>query len=1048
MNQNNFLIQVPRLSPSSKDYPLFWEQQLKYCIEGYWAGGYYMPPALYFYVNFSTIRLNKKRAHAKVYDRPMLRDVEWMLFRALLVTRGFSGFLEDPHISCNKALLEDYPLSYYQEEYPSTITSQGTLKTYEDPISYLSRSHPSHYPTPLYENEAKNFMLMGARNWGKDLHHSTLLHYEDKTRPISQVSIGDKIYDPSGNLTTVTNVFKFTDQLQYELTLLDGRKIKAGAGHKWFVKKKLRHSTTTQVVTTAEIISDFRNSSRKDYNYFLPTSNPVAFSTKDLPIDPYFLGALLGDGCITQRVTFTTADEEILSYFNTSDTITKLKSKYVYYIKGNDTYQKLKALQLLGTNSSTKFIPSLYLRSSIEQRMSLLQGLMDTDGYISKDGCLEYSTNSLQLAEDMIFLLRSLGIRANEPKLKNKSYRIKIGTDKPIFRLKRKLERLKTYKKSSFINWVPIVSITPTQIEDSYCISVDNDSHLFLANSFIPTHNSYSIGAGLVTHTFLFDNRTSFFTKPSPTEILVGSVVSDKSADLLKKAKDAMDFLPGGYATSTTKIPAPFAKRYTGSFAVNSEIVAQYKQGKDFKGSRSSIKHRSFNENSFAAQGTRPSILVLEECGLIPNLIDIHSNTVDNLRDGLRKTGSLIMLGTGGDMEKGTVPSSQMFFEPDKYDILKFVNVYEETQVPIGFFLPAYYSLNEFKDSQGNTDVEAAKKALLDKRELLKKGSSDALYKEIQYKPLTPSEMFLDKAANIFPAAELRAHLTSLMNNPPASFNASLFFDPTSKYNGVNYEIDTFSTPLDTYPYSSDNREGAITIYELPTLQNDVPLEGGYIIGHDPIKEDTPTGPSLAVIYVMKTNAYFSTNSHSEIVAVYRGRPYEGKNAINAILHKLSLFYGNAKIYYEAQVGNVKDYFERIGRLDLLCATPTTIFQKKAAFNNSLPTTYGYPMSNDRIKWEAIQYTRNFLLETHHDTFLNLHLIPDKALVQELISFNMNGNFDSVMTLVGCVVGLQELHNTSIRRTFNLESRKGIYQEFNKINSRLFPNADKATSFF
>lgn len=75
-------------------------------------------------------------------------------------------------------------------------------------------------------------MMLGSRGFGKDLHKDTLLYYKDHEKPISQVEVGDEIYSPSGKLVTVTNVFKFTDQLQYEVILKDGRKIKCGAGHK------------------------------------------------------------------------------------------------------------------------------------------------------------------------------------------------------------------------------------------------------------------------------------------------------------------------------------------------------------------------------------------------------------------------------------------------------------------------------------------------------------------------------------------------------------------------------------------------------------------------------------------------------------------------------------------------------------------------------------------------------------------------------------------------------------------------------------------------
>jgi hypothetical protein len=85
------------------------------------------------------------------------------------------------------------------------------------------------------------------------------------------------------------------------------------------------------------------------------------------------------------------------------------------------------------------------------------------------------------------------------------------------------------------------------------------------------------------------------------------------------------------------------------------------------------------------------------------------------------------------------------------------------------------------------------------------------------------------------------------------------------------------------------------------------------------------------------------------------------------IFNKLSLFYGNAKIYFENNVGNVKDYFDKIRRLDLLARQPVTIFNKRASYDTGPQIIYGYPLSNDKVKWEALQYVRSFLLEERGD---------------------------------------------------------------------------------
>lgn len=153
-----------------------------------------------------------------------------------------------------------------------------------------------------------------------------------------------------------------------------------------------------------------------------------------------------------------------------------------------------------------------------------------------------------------------------------------------------------------------------------------------------------------------------------------------------------------------------------------------------------------------------------------------------------------------------------------------------------------------------------------------------------------------------------------------------------------------------------------MVLYELPYLHNGTIPQGAYIIGCDHFKENTAGGNSLAAIYVMKTSKYPSLLGYDEIVASYLGRPYMGASEVTEILYKLSLFYGNAKIYFEntAGAGDIKSYFERMKRLDLLASQPVTVFNKKASYDtNQSHVIYGYPMSNDKIKWEAIKYVRN-----------------------------------------------------------------------------------------
>jgi hypothetical protein len=578
---------------------------------------------------------------------------------------------------------------------------------------------------------------------------------------------------------------------------------------------------------------------------------------------------------------------------------------------------------------------------------------------------------------------------------------------------------------------------------------------------------SYSVGVGIVLWEWLFDGRSKYIPvqdRTNPTEedeeqlklsgsIMVGAGTSNYSGDILAKTKVALERLPGAQEIGNTLYPCPFQKQYSGSWMPGKAVKAAYKKkvGNNWvtAGSNASIYHRTFKDNPTATNGLRCSVMVFEEIGMFDNLIDSRGAAVECQMNGAFKYGSMMFLGTGGDMEGGgTLDASQMFYDPESYNLLVFEDLWEH-KGKIGYFVPAYCGLNQYKDENGNTDEDSAKTYLESVRAKLRKGkSSAALDNELQYRPLKPSEAFLTKTGNIFPIAELQERENELRDTMHILEKpVTLFFD-TKQPTGVNYKIDIEREllPLNNYPLNKQqerNREGCVVIYEFPVTNKDgtVP-QGQYIIGHDPYASDDPDGDSLGSIYVLKTNKY-RENGHSEIVASFHGRPFYGRSIVNETLYKLSMFYGDAKIYFENVRGNVKEYFEKIKRLDLLATQPKTVLNTKKAGWESTGSSriYGYPMSNRKMKEEGILYIRDWLLEERGANeegriLRNLDLIPDRGLVQEMIRFNYEGNFDRIMAFMGTIIGLEETHNRYIEEKSKPDQIDSL--DFLTNNQRLF----------
>ncbi len=362
----------------------------------------------------------------------------------------------------------------------------------------------------------------------------SLLMTPNGWRTMGEIKIGDKVIGADGKPTEVIGVYPQGVKAVYRLTMTDNSTTLACAEHLWQVKtlEDKRRDKPARVLETQEMLGNFRRNHQ--YRYELPLlSAPVEFPAQEIPIEPYALGLLLGDGCITGKTSpsFCTADVELIASLQFSLAGMKLnfrqKSAIDYTIsnplagKGGSKFapvrnpltQALRELNLSGTNSSTKFIPKNYLYNKADIRIALLQGLLDTDGGpVTQPGrtCrIQYSTVSEKLKDDVVFLVRSLGGVANwrvryaenmKPGLANgktvahrkDAYVLDIRLPENIkpFRLPRKAA---IYGKSGggrpvrFIKNIEYIGEMETQ-----CISVAAIDSLYLTDDFILTHNTLS----------------------------------------------------------------------------------------------------------------------------------------------------------------------------------------------------------------------------------------------------------------------------------------------------------------------------------------------------------------------------------------------------------------------------------------------------------------------------------------------------------------------------------------------------------------------------
>ena len=335
------------------------------------------------------------------------------------------------------------------------------------------------------------------------------------------IKVGSKVVTPFDGIANVTAIFPQGVQDVYELTTIDGRKCECGLDHLWTVrtpKQIHKHRKDPQkwdwykTLTTKDIIKGMEEGRK----FFLPVNNAIEFEEKELPIPPYVLGVLIGDGCLTnfrgeRAFKISNTEEDIIQKVAKLTDTTRVyyqSSCYTkcFYTPYHKEYKDYLTAVGLATYSYHKFIPQEYLHSSIKQRRELLAGLIDTDGSVDPiKNCFRFSTTSERLKDDFLWLCRSLGYNCSVSVDKRSdkytlgvSYSIGIHTDDIIFtsnkhwsRFNKERNATRCYGRTN--DHTRIISIKKVRRAECQCILVDDDKHLYITDDFIVTHNSYGL---------------------------------------------------------------------------------------------------------------------------------------------------------------------------------------------------------------------------------------------------------------------------------------------------------------------------------------------------------------------------------------------------------------------------------------------------------------------------------------------------------------------------------------------------------------------------
>lgn len=962
-----------KYSPSSIQGRRYWDEQTRRCIHGYHAGHDWVPGYFYFYLNFC----------------PIIKAV------ALDESELISG-------------ASTRVMGTLKREFPDFWDGDAIFFNYVDE-AYKSGLHCD---------------VLKRRRGGYEQPNSEPVLTPDGFVPMGDIRIGDSVIGSSGKKIEVLDVIPQGVSKVFNVILQDGREVRCGENHLWEV---VNGRGDVRIVNTRYLIKNkLKHGSvgKKRYSYRIRQASPVEFNVDEsnLPIDPYILGFVLGDGCmVTSPMCFSSDDQEIVDYISDNIgediRIEKCESTpYRYNIKSNiKSYNRYnRTIKNLGLNvkSYDKRIPHDYKYASISDRFKIVMGLMDADGSVTNDGSCRFSNTSEGLVDDLAWILRSLGIRCRKSKTNqggklsyfntngNTSvcrdlWSLSITTYDQIFMLERKasvLDRVISNRRllnQSFVGISDVVDLGYS--EDSTCIYVDSDDHLYLTRDFVVTHNSLKCSAMLNRNYFLIPYSKSYAVAYEKEYLVKDGI--------LTKAWSTMDFIDQNTAWTKhrSKKDSDMHRRASREVKVGGARVE--------RGFMSEIIGLSLKDDPDKIRGKIGNLIIFEEKGKFPGLstawgISIHSMKQDGI-----VFGTMISIGTGGEDGSDFVAAEKFFKKPKGFDIMPVENTWEKNGQPCSLFVPGYMNYKGCMDKDGNTDKDEAIKRIEKTYEEKARESDDpeAVMRARAEMPITPADAMMRIGGTLFPVDDLKDHQSNVETNVKKYRDSEYVGNINWNNDKEEWEWSPSDSlyPIREYPLIGEKVAGAPVIYAMPEKNKDgVVPHGLFIAGIDSYDHDESTTNSLGSIIIMNKLT-------SEIVAEYTGRPSLAETFYETC-RRLLLFF-NARANYENFNKGILTYFEHHHCDYLLVDTPKNLREvvKDSKSSRNKGTHPTVPIQ----RWGR-SLIKKWLLEPHPDMSgkLMLHTIKSTALLDELIYWNPGDNFDRVDALCYLMILRDELY--------------------------------------
>ena len=449
------------------------------------------------------------------------------------------------------------------------------------------------------------------------------------------------------------------------------------------------------------------------------------------------------------------------------------------------------------------------------------------------------------------------------------------------------------------------------------------------------------------------------------------------------------------------------------------------------KGPLSSVHGISLKDNPDKARGIRGPLIHYEEDGLFPNLEKAWNVNRKAVEDGDVSFGFMLAGGTGG-VEGGSFEGSEkLFYTPQAYNIYSLPNVYDKNaNGNCGFFWAAYVNRNGCYDEHiGEPDAIKALLEILIDRKHIRENASDpnAITQRMAEEPIVPQEAIMRTTGSLFPTYELKKRYGEIKVDSKL-LNASWKGKMVVEADKVKHKVSTVVKVITKFPHN-DQKAGGIEIFEHPVTDGEGKIpRWRYIAGCDPVDDDGSGTNSLLSTFIMNTLT-------GDIVAEYTGRPQITEDYFEQ--QRLLLMYFNATMNYENNKKGLYVYYRNKNSLHLLCETPEILRDHMNITISKIGNRrYGTPASKP-VNVYALQLIKKWLLtaslhqpeEELPDPILNLQRIRSITLLEELIAWHNDGNFDRVSALGMLMIYREDIYKILVNNK-DRDKTKGQHLEF------------------